>query len=37
MLRSVVPHSAHDGLGSIAAIVPNAALPSCVFGCANWG
>jgi hypothetical protein len=35
MLRSVVPHSAHDGLGSIAEIVPNAALPNWLFGCAN--
>src|SRR5213593_3928392 len=35
--RSVVPHSAHEGLASIAEIVPNAELPSCPFGFANCG
>ena len=35
--RSVVPHVAHDGLASIAEIVPNAALPNWPFGFANCG
>src|SRR5215475_7369108 len=35
--RSVVPQVAHDGLASIAEIVPNAALPNVVFGLANCG
>ena len=35
--RSVVPHSEHEGLASIAEIVPNAAFPSCPFGFANCG
>ncbi len=35
--RSVVPHNAHDGLASIAEIVPNAAFPNWPFGFANCG
>src|SRR5947208_1896768 len=35
--RSVVPHSAHDGLASIAEMVPNAELPSWPLGLANCG